>query len=282
MTLAIVLEVGLGLILVYYILSLIVSNITSKIAKWTELAAQDLEEGLRDLLADSGKLEKFMEHQRIKNLKPKRLKFLGRDIKTYKVDYIPASTFALALFDVLAPGEDGKGTLDDVKSAIEALPSGDTKTVLLGLINSGVTNLEDARKRVESWFDDTMKGVSSLYKQHARRIAIIVALVVTIVTGTDSVAIATSLWEEPSIRAGVAAKVDQFIEDEPEGDVQMFISELEELEIPILWNSDTFPDDTSGWAWKVFGLLITWIAASQGSSFWYQILKQIRSSAASQ
>ena len=114
MTLAIVLEVGLGLILVYYILSLIVSNITSEIAKWTELAAQDLEEGLRDLLADSGKLEKFMGHQRIKNLKPKRLKILGGDIKTYKVDYIPASTFALTLFDVLAPGEDGKGTLDDV------------------------------------------------------------------------------------------------------------------------------------------------------------------------
>jgi hypothetical protein len=274
MTLSSVLEVGLGLILVYYVLSLIVSYITAEIIKWTELQAKDLEEGLRELLEDSGKLEEFMEHPWIKKLKPKRLKFLSGDIRRGQVNYIPPSTFVLALFDVLASGEKGENRLADIRNAINALPKGETRDALLRLINS-VNELEEARKLVEAWFNDTMANVSLLYKQHAQRIAIIVAAVVTIVIGADSIAIANSLWEEPSLRAAIAVKADMFIEREPEGDIQTFLSELKELQIPILWTA--LPGDLEGWVWKGIGLILTCLAASQGSSFWYDLLKRIRS-----
>jgi hypothetical protein len=271
-----VLEVGLGLALVFYILSLIVSSITTKIAEWTELGAKDLEIGLRDLLADSDKLDEFMNHPWIQNLKPKRLKLLRGGIETKRVNFIPPSTFALTVFDVLVPGDKGPEPVDQIRAAIDALPGESTKRTLQGMLHSGVKSIDDARKFVEGWFDDSMNNVSLLYKQHARRIAIIVALVVTLVTGADSVAIGNSLWQEPSVRAAIAAKIDRSVQVEPEGDVDALISELEELSIPILWNPDSLPQDTTAWALKAFGLTITWVAISQGSSFWYQVLKRFR------
>lgn len=278
MTFSTVLEVGLGLILIYYVLSLIVSSITTKILEWTEMGAKDLEVGLRDLLEESGKMEEFMGHPWIENLKPKRWRLLG-GIKTCSVDHIPASTFALTLFDILVPGEKGSdpsGPLSEIREVIEALPEGRTRTALLGFINSGVGELEAARKLVENWFDDTMNSISLLYKQHARRIAVIVALVVTVAAGADSIEIANTLWQEPALRAVIAAKADKFVEEEPKGDISALLSEFEESKIPILWDPDTLPNDAAGWAWKVFGLFLTWVAASQGSSFWYDLLKRIR------
>lgn len=282
MTLSTVLEVALGLALIYYILSLIVSYVTSEIAKWTEMRAKDLKEGLRELLEDSGKLQDLMDHPSIQMLKPKRLKLLRGGIKIYDVDEIPSTTFALTLVNMLDPTGAGQGTLDDFRSAIQALPDGNTKKALLGLVNSGVKNVDEFRGRVEGWFDTAMAGVSSLYKQHARRIAVIIALVVTVVTGVDSIQVTKSLWQEPAIRATMAVKVDEFLQEEkPEGDVQTYIGTLKELKIPILWSGDAWPQNPIDWAWKGLGLALTWVAVAQGSSFWYQILKQIRSATTS-
>lgn len=284
LSIATILEVGLGLALLYYVLSLIVSYITSKIAEWANLRAKDLEVGLRELIDDPDKLQAFLDHPLIKNLETKKARLLG-GIKLGSLEGIPAETFAEALLAIVAPGakdQDAKKALADTRALIASLPEESaTRKALLGLIDSGAQNLEEARKLIAGWFDDSMTKVSLLYKQHARHIAIIVALVVTIVTGVDSIAVAEYLWQEPSARAAVTTKVDEYLENEPQGDVRAYISELEELEIPILWDADTLPEreDAAGWAWKIVGLLLTWVAATQGSSFWYQILKRIRSAA---
>lgn len=280
MTFSAILEVGLGLALVYYLLSLVVSYITSWIAKQMNLRAKDLEEGLKDLITNPEKLQEFKNHEWIKNLKPKQLKILGgyteRDLEN-----LSASTFAQTLFDILLPGEKTDASLTDIRKAIEDHLKGDAQTALLKIFDSGVSDLKEARKSVEDWFNDAMENVSSIYKQHARRIAIVVALAVTLVTGVDSVGLAIQLWENPVLRAGIPAQVDQYIDQEPDGDVQTYIEELEALEFPIqlapIWDPDTWPDDATDISWKVVGLLITWIAVSQGSSFWYQSLKKIRS-----
>lgn len=279
-----VLEVGLGLALVYYVLSLIVSYITSTIAEWTDLRAKDLEVGLKELIDDDSKRKAFLGHPLIKNLETRKARFLG-GIKPGSLEAIPAETFAEALLAIVAPGAkdpNPQKALADTRALIDSLPPDSaTRKALLGLIDSGAQNLEEARKLIVGWFDDSMTKVSLLYKQHARHIAIIVALVVTIVTGVDSIAVAEYLWQEPSARAAVTTKVDEYLKEEPQGDVQAYISDLEELEIPILWDADTLPEpgDVAGWAWKIAGLLLTWVAAAQGSSFWYQILKRIRSAA---
>jgi hypothetical protein len=275
MSLSTVFEVGLGLILVYYVLSLVVSKVVGEITKWTQLRARDLEQGLRDLLQDSGKLAELMQHPRIQSLQPKRLQFLGTAFTTYQVDAIPASSFALTLLDVLAPGEKSD-PMADLRGAIQDLPEGKAKESLLSIVNSGVKTIEDTRSLIEGWYDDGMKNVSLMFTQHARRIVFIIAAAVTLLTGVDSVAVAQNLWEEPSRRAAVTAQADQFVQEQPGGDVQAFLASLEELNVPLLWDFNNLPADVGGWAQKIAGLIITWVAISQGSSFWYDVLKKVR------
>lgn len=278
MTLSVVFEIALGLALVYYVLGLIVSGITTEITKYTELRARVLEGELKELLADDETYDKIKGHPWIKTLIPKRVNILGGEIrrKIGVPDRIPASTLALTLFDILAPGEKGSDAVNKIRDGIGILPEGSAKTSLLGLLNSGVSEIAEARKQVESWIDDAMENVGFLYKQHARRIVIITALVVTLVTGADTVEIARNLWVQPSLRAGVVARVDEIVQEEEQAPaVDDLLDELDALQIPIFWS--TLPRDFAGWLRKIVGLLITWIATCQGSSFWYDVLRKARS-----
>lgn len=275
-----ILEVAIGLALVFYVLSLIVSYITSVVLDRLELRAKDLEIGLRDLLGDSEKMEEFFNHPWVENLRPKRLKFLRNEYVLKPIDHVPASTFALTVFDILVPGAAGKDeaeVIGELRSAIGSLPAGKAKQSLTSALNVGVSNLESARSAVEGWFDNGMSSISLLYRQHARRIAIIVTLVVTLLLGVDSIAIARNLWSEPTVRAAIAAEAERILQEAPEADVQALLSELEAFDIPIFWDPATLPKTVPDWALKAAGLGITWFAAAQGSSFWYQVLRRVRS-----
>lgn len=282
-----VLGVGLGLALVYYVLSLIVSSVTSQIAEWLNYRAKDLEKGLKELLDDPAILADFKNHALVKNLVPMKSK-LFEDKDNKKGEDIPPETFALALLDVLAEGKEGDTVLKRVNKFLEAF-SEDQKSsaivALKGLIAAGGGDLAKTRKLMEGWFDDKMTQISALYKQHAKRIAYIVALVVTLVTGTDSIAIAEHLWKTPQTQHAIEEKVDAFLaQDDPNYDeLRGELFKLEDLEIPVLWDYEwlfdgrLISDPRSVFPLKkVIGLFITFVATAQGSSFWYQVLKHIR------
>ena len=68
-----IIGVAVGLAVVYYILSLIVSSITNQITKLMDLRAKDLLVGLHELISDPSQLEKLMNNRLIANLKTKRI-----------------------------------------------------------------------------------------------------------------------------------------------------------------------------------------------------------------
>ena len=74
-------------------------------------------------------------------------------------------------------------------------------------------------------------------------------------------------------------KAQEYVNAAPnpeQADVVTYVGQLEELELPILWSVPTQPT-LPNWALKIFGWAITWVAIAQGSSFWYDILKRVRS-----
>jgi hypothetical protein len=273
MNLSVVLEVAIGLVLLYYVLSLVVSYITSEIAKWMQMRAKDLELVLREQIQDPAAFVKFMNHPLIKNLQPKRAEFSGK-VWDAKVDKIPPATFSMTLFDIMAPDAADGNKLEQIKNTIKGLPDGELKTTLNSLIDATVNDIQTARENVERWYDDMMQNVSRLYTQHARHIAIICALVVTLAVDGDSINVATQLWNQPTLRAAAAAKAEEYLQQAPEDPTKA----LEELAmpIPILWTTP-LPQDAQGWLVKILGLVITWVAVSQGSSFWYDVLKRAKS-----
>jgi hypothetical protein len=220
-----------------------------------------------------------MQHPWIQNLKPKKVNLFGK-MRELKVAKIPTQTFGRVFFDVLAPGEDGKGTLADVKNAINSLPAGKAKSHLTGLANAGVEKLEDARTGVESWFDEVMLNISSVYGQHARRIVMVISLALTIFLNVDTVKIVTNLWEAPTKRAIAAAQADEILAAQSESvditDVPALVNILESIEIPLFWTPEDVPTTPKGAAIKLSGLVITWVAVTQGAPFWYDVLKRLR------
>jgi hypothetical protein len=164
------------------------------------------------------------------------------------------------------------------------LPPGKAKTQLGAIMTMGVQNIEDFQKNVVTWFNDAMNGVSQVYTQRVHRIVILVSFVMVAVGNLDSIAIGKALWQAPVTReivvAIASARMDAIEADEeaePDfGDIPTFVEEFESAGVPMLWRAENLPADTQGWALKILGLVLTWAAASMGSTFWYDILKRIR------
>lgn len=96
-----IIDLAIGVILVYLFLSLICSVITEWISKKLEMRAKNLEEGIRSLLSDpqgTGHSLKLFDHPLIKGLSKN-----GR-----KPSYVPSSLFAIALMDIISPSDPTK------------------------------------------------------------------------------------------------------------------------------------------------------------------------------
>ena len=111
-----ILDVAIGLIFVYLLLSLICSAANEVIELWLKNRAADLERGLRELLNDpqaNGLVNQIYSHHLISGLFEGQFnrgvlrpinRLLGR---VNLPSYIPARNFALALMDLVLPGQAG-------------------------------------------------------------------------------------------------------------------------------------------------------------------------------
>ena len=101
-----VIDVVIGLVFVYLLLSLMCSAANEMIEGWLKNRAADLERGLRELLKDpqgNGLVKKVYDHPLISGLfegtyDPQEVGKLKRALGKLKLpSYIPARTFALVL-----------------------------------------------------------------------------------------------------------------------------------------------------------------------------------------
>src|SRR5437870_10372472 len=97
-----ILDVAIGLVLLYLLIGLITSALNEWIAHVMGLRASTLEQGIRKLLNDpDGQtfVEKLYRHPLIQGISPTR----GWGPVPPHPSYIPARDFAFALLDVVAP-----------------------------------------------------------------------------------------------------------------------------------------------------------------------------------
>lgn len=276
MALSSVLEIVLGLVLVYYVLSLLVSYITAEIARWSQIRAKNVEHVLLEQLKDPQMYEALMAHPLISNLKPMQLDRASTTTSYGKITEIVPATFTTALLDMLGHGAYGSDKLDKIMSTVETFSDDYLKTELISMMGTASDDLQIARKNVEVWFEHARQKVSNLYEQHARRIAIICAVVVTVGIDVDSLSLADWLWNQPTVRAVAASKASDFVAQSPNADVTSYIAQLDELQAPILWRTP-LPNTVSGWLSRLVGWFITWVAVARGASFWYDVLRRVQS-----
>ena len=154
-----------------------------------------------------------------------------------------------------------------------------------------------ARLNAESWFDDTMTRATVWYKTNVQKILLALGIVFAVALNIDSVAIANTLWREPTLRQAVADQARAAIAPSPAstpipaGDLGTIISttnaSLVSLRLPVGWmpcgtspktaclNGAEVPADTLGWLTKLAGFALTGLAAMQGGPFWFEILSKL-------
>ncbi len=239
------LDVAIGMVFIYMLLSLICSAINEIIEAWLKLRAVDLEQGIRELLQEQSGTsvitEKLYKHPLLFGLyrsaydpskigKDNRYRW-GSDLPSY----IPARNFALALMDVVLPATattasgstsataapiDAAGAplplpnpLQPLRNAVStsAALTGNTKIqdALYSLIDAAGNDAAKARENIENWFNSSMDRVSGWYKRRIQKFLLVLGFVLAGAVNADSFAIFKSLVDDPPLRNAIVSAAAQ-------------------------------------------------------------------------
>lgn len=223
------LDVAIGIIFLFLMLSLICSAINELIEVALKNRAKDLDRGICELLSDPNALTivpKLYAHPLISGLYKGTFdtKNLGE-----LPSYIPSRTFTLALLDVLrpanastpsgasgavysrAPATEGADrmpsvdTLEELRNALAAqqIPAA---RALVALIDAAGTDAAVARQNVEDWFNSAMDRVSGWYKRRTQFTIFWIGIVVALVVNADAIAFTQYLSTNKEARAIIVSQ----------------------------------------------------------------------------
>ena len=298
-----VLDVVVGLVFIYLLLSIICTTVNEMLASLFSLRGRTLAKGIANLLADNKikGLEKLLyDHPLVQSL------YQG----TRKPSFIPSHTFAQAFLDGIAPGkDDAKATMSNILTAINGLPDdSELRRILLIFLRQSGDDFTKFQSNIETWFDDSMTRVSGWYKRQSQMIILFLAFLITAITNADTFQIVTQLSADPALRATVVSQAKEFAsqhgnavsqspktvegsssstvkggddapvqpqsatKDNQQEASKKTLQSLQQTGIHFGW--ETMPEKLE-WVNKIIGLLLTSIVVSLGAPFWFDVLDKV-------
>jgi hypothetical protein len=308
-----VLDVGIGLVLIYFLLSLICSTINEGISNLFGLRAASLKEGLDNLLG-SDVAKGVFDHQLVKGL-------VQKDALPWKrrPSYIPTRTFVMAALNSLN-GQNFPATVDEVRVAVQNVKDEDVRRALLALIDDARGDFDKMKDNLGVWFDHSMDRVSGWYRRKIQSYILIIAIFISFGLGVDTLALVKFLRADSALRESLVAIAKDEVEKPsvPTGsdgaapspgaqpnaaqNLKKDVADLEALQTqffnlnipryPIYYFNDRVKDwqaaaganpPTPGflavlgyWFWQhSLGFVITSVALSLGSPFWFDLLNKL-------
>jgi hypothetical protein len=283
------LDVVIGLVFVFFLLSVVCSALNEALAALLGWRAKTLEEAIQGLVGDpeiQGQAQdlatEVLDHWRIAQLSDAK----SRSAKRRKPSYIPPRAFSLAVTQTLAnkepPVDDGGPTpwqaddarvLASVQRGIDQLPTGQARTGLQTAARHASEEVDQFRRLLESGFDDTMERASGWYKRKVQFVIAVIAAVVAIGGNVDAVHIGTRLWNDQVTRTAVARQAVRQ-SDSAQGAANA-ATQVRQLQLPVGWGAGNAPTDLVSWLSRVPGWMITITALSAGAPFWFDVLSRL-------
>ena len=279
------LDVAVGVIVIYLFLSLAASAIQEMIESALKYRASDLERGIKELLqGDTNLVQKFYEHPLVAGLYPGGYKEASKDLPSY----IPAKTFAMAFLDIVGDPAMAAKKVTDATAELPIPPK--LKSVLDQFVNMTGEDIEARRKHVEDWFNGSMDRVSGWYKRRTHIRMIVVGALMAVLLNVDSIFIVKSLTTDRKTRdalvnvATETAKNKDIVDDKSPAAqrVDKYIGEIQKYGLPVGWSRlRDAPKPAGGfepfWSWfiRVIGWFLTALAISLGAPFWFDTLNKV-------
>jgi hypothetical protein len=274
------LDIAIGMIFVYLLLSLICSSVNELIERQLKNRAKDLEAGLRELLDDktgTGLVTDLYQHGMINGLF--KGDYNAKD-KSNLPSYIPSRNFALAIMSIVA----AKDPAANIQSSIAKIESVKVRNALTAMLEVAGNDVQKFKDSVENWFNSTMDRVSGWYKRRSQMIIFLLGFFAAAIININSITIANNLWIHKAERDAIVSAAQGYLathaKDGQTGQDSSLKANVEGIEsygLPIGWNIPLPEDNLERLRfglWSLFGWLITACAVSLGAPFWFDMLNK--------
>jgi len=300
-----ILDVVIGLCMMYLLISLVSTIAVEWLAAYFNWRSANLKTAIKSLLTGSevvkeGEIDllaEFYKHPRIKSL--------SKDGKS-EPSAISSSTFADTMINLLLePGTPANAANEITKKAIEEIDeTGKSKYVsyllkkkvatnhIENVINSMIAKpkmeIDQFRESLEQWYDETQARAQGWYKKKTHKWNLGIALLVCLALNADTIQMGGRIYRNPALQKALVASASTYVhrsENPGSGsnvEEANFLIETMKKQIgqddiyayPIGWKGNC-PKD--GWAWlgKIVGILLTVFAVSLGSQFWIDTVRQL-------
>lgn len=286
-----VLEVAIGLVLIFLLLSLFLTALVEVIESALKTRAADLERAVGLMLGgNNSSLTDFYEHPLVFSLfrgdykSSRRSLFFWRDTGGKLPSYIPRDIFSTVVMELDAAGRPGNGAGPAVESYRRL--SGDD----LGIL----------RANLESWYDAMMDRAAGWYKRRTQKLLFWLGLTLAIAFNINPIVVGQHLAAYPQARQQMVSLAENLIASEklepasPPGKdtensgpvdtrkLRQFDQAVRAVGLPMGWNSFAvdrcFPPGQS-WALALLiaatGWAMTAVAATLGAPFWFDVLNKL-------
>ena len=246
------LEVAIGMVFVWLVLSVTGMQIQEWIGSAFAWRAQFLEKGIRNMLGSDELVNEFYNHPLILSLsEPTKNPGQYR-----RPSYIPPNKFSSVMIDILTNhGKEGGETASGIPQQNEMVAN----IQAVKQDNPGLDKIIDhlfphitdqsmttdqmlalARLNAEVWFNDGMERVIGWYKRHCGIWSFFLALILAVTLNVDSLQIANKLWAEPTIRQVIAAQASNAPSASSAGTASPLQapSYLKSLSVPVGWGTE--------------------------------------------
>lgn len=302
-----IIEVGVGLILVYMLMSLLVSQINNIIKNLLDVRGEYFVNELGRLVSDPQIRARLLAHPAIQAL-------MDGDM----VKNITADKLAEVLVDILAGSGEALEYLEQLHNSalvdrlLEPISDPNLRRRLEQVLVTA-RSLPDAKLKLIDWFNTTLNRMSELYRRRMQFFSLVVGALLAILLNVDTLAVGRALWNDPVLRQATVAAADATLSEtdltaadpgtvqESFATARRTMSQFLELRLPIGWIVDVvdasdqplvtldplrdsrnlwnFVPGNSPYWWqlwleKIGGLILTTVAVMQGAPFWFDMLKR--------
>jgi hypothetical protein len=284
-----ILDVALGLSIVFATFALVASGLNEAIASVLNLRGRMLVSALNQLAGDK---------VGVALLNTSLLKGLGRkpavDTKSQTApSYVPSWLLAAATLNGDAAGvattktltlEDGS---DELQTALSKSPL--TK-VVASLVDAGAQEGDKLEAALADWYDRYMERVSGWYKRQAQTILLVLGIVVALVANVDAIGMTRVLLNDPGVRAQAATAAQSADQCGTASTLDCATATAQTLplsQLGLFWAPRCQPptancptdfwgqrglQSASDYLLKALGLIAGGFAISLGAPFWFDLI----------
>jgi hypothetical protein len=306
------LDIAIGLTLIYTFLSLLVSELTEFATTLLRWRAAQLQQGIMTLLGESMNFkqhpEAFKNSLTGKLYSSSLIASMTQQSRQYRrfvgPSYLPSLVFADALIDVLRtlaadqeihPKADLAQSIGELSQLISKIEQSDQvpeslKENLQRLaqrtqIKARATELqmEQFRYEIAIWYEHSMERLSGVYRRNVKALTVLIGSTLAVLINADSLYMLRRISENSATRSVIienAVQIEGCQTDlSSEECMGKMAALLDSTTIPIGWHPVNFQQQFPQRNWiyifkATLGWLLTGIAISMGSHFWFQLLGQ--------